>query len=279
MQFPATAHEDSSSASFIMRNSSSGCSQLFEFGVPQGSYLRVTPRVGLLTPQSSMRVQVDFSPPAAQQAATAAAGVAAPTAAGDRAAAAAAGIVAAATSWQQAHQQQQQQQPQEGRGALTASATGQYREWLLPCFLKQVPSPASGSSSSSSHAASTGQGAPSSSGGGDSGDAAGGGSSSSSSSADYVLHVSVTTCSISPEVLLVSPEMQKPSGKNYWVLDFGALPVGERCTLELLLQNTGACGTTRECTTNIIMPFEAATWCVGWHMMLTAGSTGHCAVH
>jgi hypothetical protein len=33
--------------------------------------------------------------------------------------------------------------------------------------------------------------------------------------------------------------MPKPPGKNYWVLDFGALPVGERATRELLLENRG----------------------------------------
>jgi hypothetical protein len=211
--------------------------------LPQGSHLKVTPRVGLLTPQSSMRVQVAFAPPAAQQAATAATGAAAPAAAGNGgagAAAVAAGGAAAATNQQQAQQQQQQ----EGQGPLTASASGQYREWLLPCYVKQAPTPvSSSSSSSSSHTASTGQGAPSSSSGGG-GDAAG---SSSSSSADYVLHVYVTTCSISPEVLLVSAGMPKPSGKNYWVLDFGALPVGERRTRELLLQNTGVCLRLHRC--------------------------------
>lgn len=41
LQFPATAYEDSSSASLVIRNSSSDCSQLFEFGVPQGSFLKV----------------------------------------------------------------------------------------------------------------------------------------------------------------------------------------------------------------------------------------------
>jgi hypothetical protein len=41
LQFPATTCEDSSSASLIIRNSSTNGSRLFEFGVPQGSFLKV----------------------------------------------------------------------------------------------------------------------------------------------------------------------------------------------------------------------------------------------
>jgi hypothetical protein len=41
MQFPATAVNDAASASVILRNSSSSASQLFEFGVPAGSWLQV----------------------------------------------------------------------------------------------------------------------------------------------------------------------------------------------------------------------------------------------
>lgn len=41
MQFPATACEDSSSASLIVRNSSSDCSSVFEFGVPSASHIKV----------------------------------------------------------------------------------------------------------------------------------------------------------------------------------------------------------------------------------------------
>jgi hypothetical protein len=54
--------------------------------------------------------------------------------------------------------------------------------------------------------------------------------------------VSVATCAIRPELQLVSPQLCKPPGKNYWVLDFDALPVGERTTRELVLQNTGGQG-------------------------------------
>jgi hypothetical protein len=41
LQFPATACEDSSSASLIVRNTSSDCSSVFEFGVPTGSHIKV----------------------------------------------------------------------------------------------------------------------------------------------------------------------------------------------------------------------------------------------
>jgi hypothetical protein len=61
----------------------------------------------------------------------------------------------------------------------------------------------------------------------------------SGGAADCVLHVAVTTCCIEPELRLVSPALPRPPRKNYCVLDFGALPVGERTTRELLLENMG----------------------------------------
>jgi hypothetical protein len=67
------------------------------------------------------------------------------------------------------------------------------------------------------------------------------GSSGSSMAPDLVLHLSITTCSVSPQLLLVSADLPTPPGKNYRVLDFGALPVGERTTKELVLQNKGEC--------------------------------------
>lgn len=70
--------------------------------------------------------------------------------------------------------------------------------------------------------------------------AAGASSRSASSSSDAnVLHLAVTTCAVAPELQLASPVLPKPAGKSYWVLDFGALPVGERCTRQLMLSNTG----------------------------------------
>jgi hypothetical protein len=54
-----------------------------------------------------------------------------------------------------------------------------------------------------------------------------------------VLHLSVTTCAVAPELCLSSPVLPRPAGKNYWVMDFGALPVGERCTRQLVLSNSG----------------------------------------
>lgn len=41
LQFPATAVGDNSSASVVLRNSSSSATYEFEVGVPQGSYLQV----------------------------------------------------------------------------------------------------------------------------------------------------------------------------------------------------------------------------------------------
>jgi hypothetical protein len=149
---------------------------------------------------------------------------------------AAAGTVAQQAGCQQQQQQQQQEQLyKQGANdvADVSQSDGRFQEWLLPCFVKYIPSSAADSSSSSI---------------GSGGSAthttlqlAGGTNTASSSSggADYVLHVAVATCAIKPELQLVSPQLSKPTGKNYWVLDFGALPVGERTTRELVLQNTG----------------------------------------
>lgn len=293
VQFPATVCEDSSSASLVIRNSSTSSSQVFEFGVPQGSCLKVrswtqshcyqpslhratavtcraqalsvsrtccycpplvpllhcsnavllcappcflhqvTPRVGLLAPQSSLRVQVDFSPPAAQQAQPQPQQPQQPQQNQQPLPAAAAPASSTAIPNTTAGHAQQQQ-PGGEVALLAAGSAGQYQEWLLPCFIKQVPGPRSTStiaSSSQASLASTHDGACNTSGSS--------GSNSSGCAADCVLHVAVTMCCIANELRLVSPQLPRPPGKNYCVLDFGALPVGERTTRELLLENMG----------------------------------------
>jgi hypothetical protein len=62
--------------------------------------------------------------------------------------------------------------------------------------------------------------------------------SSNSSSTQGVLHLSVSTCAVLPELVL-DTELERPPGKNYWLLDFGPVPVGERVVKSLLLKNTG----------------------------------------
>lgn len=217
---------------------------------------QVTPRVGLLPPQSSMRVQVDFSPPARQLQLAAAAGAA--TAAGAAAGAAVAAALvpntgsgagapgAAGTPATQPPPQQPQSQQQQLDEKAASSGSGHYQEWLLPCFVKRAPNPAGNTNSSitGSSVASLPnylQTATLGAAAADHSTGTGSSSSNSAGDADYILHVSATTCCIRPELHLVSSEMPKPPGKNYWVLDFGALPVGERATRELLLQNTGVC--------------------------------------
>jgi hypothetical protein len=89
-----------------------------------------------------------------------------------------------------------------------------YREWLLPCFICQAANTV-----------------------GVSADAITG---SADASPECVLHLSVGTCAVLPELrLVVPPGLPQPEGKRYVVLDFGALPVGERVCRELQLQNTG----------------------------------------
>lgn len=216
--------------------------------------MQVTPRVGLLAPDSSMRVQVDFSPPAlpAPAQTVIAAGTAAATPAGQpagplvsgsapSAAAASSGQAPAADASATQTVQQGQLDP-----ATSTSSTGHYKEWLLPCYIKACPSSGSNDTRSSSLGViSLPLAAPQPFHGSTNsivgrGGADGNTSVSSSAEACRVLHVSVTTCAISPELHVLAPEMPKPPGKNYSVLDFGALPVGERATRELLLENKGA---------------------------------------
>lgn len=188
---------------------------------------QVTPRVGVLQPQGSLRVQLDFAPPATPAAAaTAPASSSAP--AGDAAAISCdtSSAVQPGVSGCQAPQGEPSPSPQQQQQQQPASTSGQYREWLLPCFIKQAPSAVDANASSPQTSGSS--------------TAAGSTASDSSNAADCVLHVSVSTCAVSPELHLVSPQLQRPVGKNYWLLDFGALPVGERTTREVVLQNTGA---------------------------------------
>lgn len=220
----------------------------------------------MLKPQSTLRLQIDFAPPDLTTSppcappAEAAAVAGAPAPAGTQAGSTAVGSAAVGsgpatgsnTSKQGQAQPQQQQDLQPPPGPVldpepATSSTGHFQEWLLPCFIKQQPCAAvtatAGSSSLTTDllqchlptSSCTGSSSTSTNG------LTGAESSSSSGSADYVLHVSVATCAIRPELQLVSPQLPRPAGKNYWVLDFGALPVGERTTRELLLHNTGVC--------------------------------------
>jgi hypothetical protein len=201
MQFPATAAGDSSSVSVVARNTSAAAAHMFEFGVPHGSHLQVTPRVALLPAGGSVRVQLEFSPPAADTRAAAGAGAAAaPTAP-------AAGEAAAGDAAPGADPQRQEQEQQQVTGTLD-DAGACCREWLLPCYVRQAGASA----------------AP-----------------GSSHGADCVLHLSVATCAVAPELHASAPAgLTQPPGGACPVLDFGALPVGERGTRELLLHNSGA---------------------------------------
>jgi hypothetical protein len=103
-----------------------------------------------------------------------------------------------------------------------------YRQWLLPCYMRSAAPGEEAAIIAASKLAACG----SSSSSGTT-DACGGDADTN------VLHLSVTTCAVAPELCLAAPVLPKPAGKNYWVLDCGALPVGERCTRQLLLSNTG----------------------------------------
>jgi hypothetical protein len=105
-----------------------------------------------------------------------------------------------------------------------------YREWLLPCYVRTAAPGQEAAIIAASKLAACGSSAAASS---DTTTACG-------STADTnVLHLAVTTCAVAPELHLAAPVLPKPAGKNYYVMDFGALPVGERCKRQLLLSNTG----------------------------------------
>jgi hypothetical protein len=126
-----------------------------------------------------------------------------------------------------------------------------HKEWLLPCFTRpwtsteQSAPVALACSAAASSAAPSGSPLPA--GAQPQGNASTAGTKdvvldSSSDGNMTVLHVSVVTCAVAPELTLSSPMLPRPPGKNYWVLDFGALPVGERSTRQVELVNSGEGG-------------------------------------
>eukprot|EP00878_Enallax_costatus_P031626 GHUV01034592.1.p1 GENE.GHUV01034592.1~~GHUV01034592.1.p1 ORF type:complete len:294 (+),score=121.29 GHUV01034592.1:22-882(+) len=265
MQFPATEVNDTNSASVILQNKGSKL-QLFEFGVPAGCFVQVTPRVGCLKANSSLRLQLDFAPPLAlmqQEAGATAVAAAGSQQAGNSGAAdgaAAGAALAPSTAVGGGAQPAQQQQPNQP-GIHDANAKAQdtsssshwfwFREWLLPCYTRPAgpqddlaalgfgqdagaitdssrANNAEANSTTNTHSEASPSIYPSGSPGGSDG--------------VNVLHLAVTTCAVAPELHLVSPALPKPPGKNYFVLDFGALPVGERVTRQLELANKGTSG-------------------------------------
>lgn len=302
--------DDSSSISLVIANRTPDQHYAFEFGVPESSWLQVTPRVGTLAPGQSMRLQLEYSPPATlvlqqgadtagrgmkQQGVQAAAGqpggkqmavpqpgqqqvpqgqkvaqpaheaptgppppaaTAAPsllpTAAAKSATAAA--VVAGGSSGVSGTVEREgsgadvaasggaaDQQRHKGASESEAGKWHQWREWVLPCYLRPL---AQGGGTELLQTV-TGQQQ----------DAAAGLSQSSvdavlmpgscstgreGSSGGYVLHLCATVCAVAPELLLDPPGLPRPAGKNYYSLDFGALAVGERTLRTVTLRNTGA---------------------------------------
>ena len=58
-----------------------------------------------------------------------------------------------------------------------------------------------------------------------------------------VLHLCVSVCAVQQELQLDPPGcLPRPPGKNYYEMDFGALPVGERVLRSVVLRNVGERG-------------------------------------
>ena len=283
----------------VLHNSSKE-EQEFEFGVPAGSYIAVTPRLGRVPARGSIRVQLEFSPPAElykqqqeleQQEEVAeegqgqggvvaqqqkgpemqGAGVAGSQLTSAAAAAAGAGGATERRNVEGSDGVDAGGVPAAEGGSSNISGTGgtvgaswhHYKQWLLPCFFRAVAgdqaTAAAATFTSTTRATTTIADAagpvgdpiiPTASGravggysiSGSTGPLCkplqGGSSSSSSSSGVGVVHLSVSTCAVLPELILVS-ELERPAGKNFWLMDFGPVPVGERVVKSLLLKNTG----------------------------------------
>jgi hypothetical protein len=271
--------DDTSAVSVVLSNPSAQ-RQAFEWGVPAGSWLQVTPRVGQLAPGQSLRLQLEFSPPASLLPPPAA-GVAAasPAAAAGPAAAARAAAPAAAPSQQPAHAAAQARgsgaattanvpspsgratpDKQQHAGEDTSGSAGhgslkepealpqarwrQARRWVLPCYVKALGLEEAAGEGSGGPA-----GAPGHQGDDRDGtrDAAGSGNAeagrTTSGSGVVVVHLEASVCAVAPELTLDPPgALPRPEGKNYFALDFGALPIGARRLRAVTLANAGGRG-------------------------------------
>jgi hypothetical protein len=303
MQLPATAIDDVSSCSVVLHNRSKE-EQEFEFGVPGGSYIAVTPRVGRVPAKGSIRVQVEFSPPAelyrsqqqglqeqeqkeeegegvllgqqqkereVQSLGAATSLAAGATAAAGAKAATPPAAVGDAASYNSSDCSSSSRQEGGGgvEGEESAAAEGREddlakggpggrwhhsKQWLLPCFFRPVllaeqapadTAEALTATKSFGNAGLSGYATVAANAMGSTAHQQSSASfakpsydSSSSSSTQGVLHLSVSTCAVLPELVL-DTELERPPGKNYWLLDFGPVPVGERVVKSLLLKNTG----------------------------------------
>lgn len=203
LQFPATAVDDTNSLSLVLSSVHAGSDHhAFEFGVPAGSWLAVTPRVGRLAPGQSLRLQLDFSPPAAALQAGPPTGAAAQQAVGEAQAAAAAAPAAAAAAGTAATAEIGAAADRKG-----SSGDGQrqhsWREWVLPCYIKRLGDAAAGMGDDG-----TGPAAPA---GATSPGGCGGGA------LPLVLHLVVGVCAVPQELALDPPgSLLRPRGKNYY---------------------------------------------------------------
>jgi hypothetical protein len=265
--------DDTSTVSLVITNRSAAF-QAFEFGVPLGSWLQVTPRVGQVAPGQSLRLQVEFGPPASllppagAASNVAAASAAAPASSAERGSGGARDGVLALPQREPEHPQPQQtsllhggsrylgrarsvvdgpasplgcgssDQWQAQGGAAAPEAAGPpkwrlYRRWVLPCYVKALELEESCSG------APLQPGAPIQS----KHEAAGSGwkgSAQHGSSATVVLHLETAVCAVAPELVIEhAGALPRPAGKNYYTLEFGALPVGARGLQTVTLRNNG----------------------------------------
>ena len=214
LEFPATAVGDVAQLSLAVANRSPSMRFAFEFGVPSGSWLHVTPRVGELRPRQALRVQFEFAPPLSLL----------PT-----------GAPADAAS-----------------GESPSEAWRQWREWVLPCYVKPLQGGGGGGGGGGDDEAQPAAA--------DEAAAAGG-----AGEPPFALHVAVSACAVPQELVIedapgggsslatgtssgISSSSSSGSGQHQnhhqqqqqHTVNFGPLAVGERAVLSVGLINVGA---------------------------------------
>ncbi len=240
LQLPATTINDSSALSLSLRNHSE-VEQAYEFGVPQGSHLSIAPRVGTLPPKGSARLQLEFAPPETLLTADDEQGQQQQGQQQQQQQAKGGGDTALAAIADDETSSSEQQEQQEQGGQMGDDAWHVYNKWLLPCYVRTkacASNPASTTASSSDsrgsglmasgHPQTSTANATASTAGAEAGTADEG---------QQVLHCEVVTCAVKQELVLDPPLPKPHGGRKPAVLDFGAVPVGERVTRAITIRN------------------------------------------
>ncbi|DBA95272.1 TPA: Cilia- and flagella-associated protein 74 [Trebouxia sp. C0006] len=231
IQLPATAIHDTATASVILRNTTPD-PQTFEFSIPQGSDMTLSPHVDTIQGGGSLRVMLRYCPqPSTAPAVPADSDLqsAEPSGATPEGTAGSNGAIAAdAADTDEAEVQQE--------------AWSQCRHWHMPCYLKprltppqppspvtpaqgisrqpQSPSRQNTSTSRQSQQQQLQQLLPA--------DTAG-----NQVAVPQVIHLDVSTCAVLPDLALEGEGSSWQPDRGLWEVDFGSSAVGQRVVKQL----------------------------------------------